>query len=337
VPEKNKVTIDDVAKVAGVSITTVSRVINAVPTVEKENRRRVLEAIKKLKFKPNLSAQVLAGAKPRTFALVVPRFQDMFTSFYVSEVLKGVSEETAQLDLDLLLHTTREKKEDSHIFNRGLVAGILFLDRVGNEARIAQAQEEGIGYCLMNYYEPAGEENCVAVDNRVAAYSAVEYLLKLGHQRIATICGDLYVQSAKERFAGYQEALEKNSVALRQEYIAQANWQKEAAEKAMENFLKLSVPPSAVFCASDEMALSAMEVVLKKGLKIPEDISFVGFDDIPLAAYAKTPLTTLRQPLAELGAQAVAVLNRVAFSVSPKPEKRLLKASLVERSSCKRI
>ncbi len=150
-----KVKISDVAREAGVSTTTVSRVINNVPTVKRVNRIRVEEAIRRLRYRPDVSARRLAGARSNTIGLIIPHFEDMFHSFYASEIIKGAGEAANDLRLDLLLHVTTGRSGDlfsTNIFNASFVGGILFADVVGNEELIKIAREEKIPYLIMNYY-----------------------------------------------------------------------------------------------------------------------------------------------------------------------------------------
>lgn len=341
--KRKVVTIADVAREARVSIATVSRVINKVATVKEANRLRVEEAINRLNYKPDPSAQRLAAGKGNTIGLLIPHFEGIFYSYYASELIRGVGAGATELGLDLLLHITSSSFDKglsirTHIFNPKYIAGILVADIGPNQRQLEVIERERIPYVLMNHLIKDGKVNCVAIDNKAAAISVAEHIFKLGHRRIATITGDLKIQCARQRLEGIRKGLEAKGVVLKKSYIAESDFGRPRARKCMEKLLAQDPPPTAVFVASDEMALEAIEVIHEHGLKVPEDISIVGFDDNPIATLGgHTRLTTVWQPLADMGRVAVEVLNQLIRGEKGPPIKRVLNARLVERDSCKPI
>lgn len=333
--------IEDVAKLAGVSVTTVSRVINNIGTVKQDNKRRVLEAIEKLGYKPNVAAQRLAGARKNTIGLLIPPYKDLFGSFFVSEVLRGVGQEVSDLKMDLLVHISYDKSGEElaglDILNPSFMGGVLFADIDGNQAIIDRVKKENIPFVIMNHYFKDEPVNCIAVDNIKGAVKAVDHLAKLGHRRIATITGRLDVQSGSWRLQGYKEGLAKNRIEIKDELIEEGDFTRESGYRAMKKLLSSKSRPSSVFVASDEMAQEAIRAVLEAGLKVPEDISIVGFDDNFLAVEGFVPLTTIRQPLVEMGKKAVNLLWQLMSGRIKPPAKQLLDTQLIERSSCKKI
>ena len=331
--EPKKISIHDVANAAGVSITTVSRVINKVPTVAEPNRRKVEEAIRQLKFSPSPYAQALArGTVSNCLALIIPRYEGIFYSFYVLELIRGIGTLCDALHLDLLLHLTDGRGD----FNYRSVAGIIFADIIGNRFQLEGALKAQTPTVMINNLVEDLEVSCIAVDNLQGAFDAVNYLLSLGHKRIAHIAGDQISQAASLRLAGYRQALKERGIAEIPEYIIETDYSRGDARQAAEKLLSLKEPPTAIFIASDSMALEAVTVIMEKGKKVPDDISIIGFDDNPSSLYGVVSLTTVRQPLIKMAEEGVKELNSL---IQGKKElnKVKLPCELVIRDSCKAI
>ena len=326
-----KVSIEDVAKTAGVSTTTVSRVINAVSTVSDDNRQRVLEAVKKLKYRPNPSAQRLASGRNNTIGLVIPRFNDMFHSFYISELLKGVGTAVERLKLNLLLHIT----DGRSFVDVAMVEGVLFADIDANEDQLDGVLDQDIPCVVMNHFIQELPVSCIAVDNRTASEQVVHYLAGLGHREIGTITGHLRTPVGIERLDGYLKAMKGRQFEVKSHFVQHGDYSGASAKEPARRLLTHRDRPTAIFAASDEMAVTTIETALELGLRVPEDLSVVGFDDSPIAAYAKVPLTTVWQPLSDVGERAVEVLNKLILSKLRHPMKELLTTRLVERQSCR--
>ena len=331
-PAKN-VSIHDVARLAGVSITTVSRVINKIPTVKEKNRIKVLDAIKELKFQPSVFAQRLATGKSNVVALVIPRYEGIFYSFYALELIRGIGTLCGALKLDLLLHLT----DTNTPLNLRGVEGVIFADIIGNRHQLQDAVDQGVTCIVINNYVQDLEVSCIAIDNIGGAEAAVNYLVGLGHKRIAHITGDLVTQAAAERFEGYKQALKKNNIEFRQEYIFKTDYSRGQARQAAENLIKMSNPATAVFVASDSMALEVMAVAKESRKEIPRDLSIVGFDDNPSGLYGSVALTTVRQPLIKMAQESVKELNLLMSDKKKgaKPKKVVLPTELVIRESCR--
>jgi DNA-binding LacI/PurR family transcriptional regulator len=178
------------------------------------------------------------------------------------------------------------------------------------------------------------EASCIAIDNAGGAESAVNYLVSLGHKRIAHIGGDLSTQAAAQRLEGYERALEKNKIELRQDYIFKTDYSRGQARTAAEKIFKMPQPPSAAFVASDSMALEVMAVARELGKDIPQDLSIVGFDDNPSGLYGPVALSTVRQPLIKMAEESVKELNRLMSDKKAKIKKVVLPTELVIRESC---
>lgn len=327
---KQKVSIEDVARRAGVSITTVSRVINNFPTVTKRNRIKVEEAIGVLKFKPNVSAQRLARGLNTAVGLVIPGYPGVFHSFYAIELIRGVGHACEGLKLDLVFHIT----DGYNPLNTTNVGGVIFADIIENKKQVEAVLEEGIPCIVINNIVEDLDVNYIAVDNVKGGKIATEYLIGLGHKKIAIITGNVNTQAGLQRLEGFNQVLKKKDIPLREEYVYKGDYSRRCARIATEQFLNLKNPPTAIFACSDDMALEAIAVILEKGMKIPDDISIVGFDDNPASIYGPIGLTTVKQPLFKMAEDAVKYLNAIVSGKKNAPAKILLSPDLVTRESC---
>lgn len=325
-----RISIEDVARLAGVSIATVSRVINKLPSVKDDNRKRVLEAIKQLQFSPSVAAQRLASGKANVISLVIPRYEGIFYSFYALELIRGIGTLCDALKFDLLLNLTDAHRQ----LEFSGVGGIIFADIIGNRQQLESALQKQIPCVVINNYVEDLKVNCVTVDNFQGAETAVNYLINLGHKKIAHITGDLVTQVASQRLEGYKSALIKNGLGVIDEYIVKTDYSRGEARQATERLLNLAAVPSAIFVASDSMALEVMAVVLEHGKKIPQDLSIVGFDDNPSGLYGPVALTTVRQPLVQMAQEGVRTLSTLIASKEKSIKKITLKTELVIRDSC---
>lgn len=325
------VSIGEVAKIAGVSTTTVSRVINDVATVSVENRRRVADAIKKLKYRPNPNAQRLASGQSNTIGLIIPRFEGIFQSYYALQVIKGIGTAAERLHCDLLLHITDGKST----LLPGAVHGLLFVDVDGTEELLDRCLNEEIPLVILNHYLEDLPANCVAIDNKMAVERVVDYLVRLGHRDIATITGDLKTQAGLDRLDGFVKAMKARQLPVKDSYIRFGDFSLSSARTASEALLALPDRPTAVFVGSDEMALETIHVALSKGIRVPEELSIVGFDDNPIAAHGRIPLTTVRQPLSDMGRTGLELLCGQLKGKHQTPKKLLLPTELIERASCR--
>lgn len=328
---KRTASIEDVARLAGVSITTVSRVINKFPSVREKHRIKVLDAVKQLKFQPSVFAQRLATGKSNVIALVIPRYEGVFYSFYALELIRGVGTLSSVLKLDLLLHLTDARTN----LNLKGVGGIIFADIIGNRQQLEDALAQGTPSVVINNYVEDLDVSCIAIDNAAGAEAAVNYLVSLGHKKIAHITGDLVTQAAAMRLEGYKRALKRNNITFNEWYVFKTDYSRGQARVAAQDMIKMANPATAVFVASDSMALEVMTVARELGKEIPKDLSIMGFDDNPSGLDAPVALTTVRQPLIKMAEESVKELSRLMAEKGAKIKKVLLPAELVIRESCK--
>lgn len=323
--------IEDVARAAGVSITTVSRVINKFPTVKEENRKKVEEAIRRLKFKPNLAAQRLASGSNNTIGLEIPRYEGIFYSFYAMEVFRSVGIACDGLKVDLLLHLT----DGRSMINTSAVGGVVFADVITNRKNVEDVLNAGVPAVLMNYFVQDLNVTSVSIDNVKGSQSAVEYLAHLGHEKIAIVTGDLMSQAAVQRLQGYNRALEKSGLKADESLILKGDYSRKSARAAAEKLLAMERRPTAVFVSSDDMAMEFISALLENNVKTGEDISVVGFDDDPVCLYGPVALTTVRQPLREMAQTAVKELYLKMQDPAREVTHIVLPTELVIRDSAK--
>lgn len=327
---KEKISIEDVARRAKVSITTVSRVINKVPSVSKENIARVEEAVIFFKFKPNVIAQRLAKGQNNGIGFVMPGYPGIFHSFYAIELIRGIGHACEALRLDLIFHIT----DGFNSLNNHNVGGVIFADIIENRKQVEEAIEAGVPCMVINNIVHDLDVNYIAVDNIKGGSIATDYLINLGHKRIATVTGNVQTQSGADRFEGYQKTLKKYDVPLNPEYIYKGDYSRRCARIAAERFFGLEEPPTAIFAASDDMALEIISVAFEKGIRIPEDISIIGFDDNPAGIYGPIALTTVKQPLFQMAESSVKILNEIVNGKSDVLVQKLLIPELIVRDSC---
>lgn len=326
-----KISITDVARKAGVSITTVSRVLNKVSTVDKEIASRVDAVIAELKFKPNPTAQRLAkGTGSSAIGFVIPGYPGIFHSFYAVELIRGIGHGCELGRLDMIFHIT----DGRNPLRSNYAGGLIFADIIENRSQVEEAISDGIPALVLNYVVKDLDVSYIAVDNFKGGAIAAEYLMNLGHKRIATVTGNLQTQAGIERFEGFQKTLMKKDVAFEPEFFYKGDYSRRSARSAAERFFGLDNPPTAVFAASDDMALEIISVAMENGIKVPEDISVIGFDDNPAGLFGPVSLTTIKQPLFSMGAEAVKVLSEIMQGKQTSLVQKMLIPELIVRESC---
>lgn len=274
--------------------------------------------------------------KKKTFVLVVPSFEDIFNAFYAGEIIKGASMAASRLKIDILIHITDRYDHrgwlDARLLDRRYIDGIIFGDIDNDVSIVKKAITRGIPTIVLNNYleEPI---NCIAIDNRKATYDVVKHFLKLGHKNIATIAGDLSTQAGKLRLEGFQDALKEAGIPVPSEYVTRGDFLRTPARAAATQLFKLKERPTAVFAASDVMALELIDVARANNLRIPDDLSVIGFDDNPFIANSTVRLTTVAQPLSEMGRLGVENLKQISNAEAALPVKMMLSAKLITRAS----
>jgi len=324
-----KSTIKDVAKQAGVSIATVSRYLHNSSSVKKESQKRISQAVKDLQYRPHLYARKLAGGRLDTFGLVIPGYEGIFYSFYALEIMRSVAQALESKEYDLHLHIFWGKDR----FKTSLVEAVIFADVIGNKEQLLRVLEEGVPCVVINKRIEDAEVSYIAVDNFKGAYEATDFLIHQGHKRIAHLTGDLKAQCATERLEGYKYALKKNAIEARDKYIKMANFSPLLAREKTEELLSSKERPSAIFCASDEMAFEVLNIAYEKHIAVPDELSVIGFDDHPQSLYARVPLTTVRQPFRKMALLATEMLEGFTKHKDMTIRREIVSPELVIRDS----
>ncbi len=332
-------TLEQIAKLAGVSRSTVSRVINNHPNVRPEVRERVWRIIKELGYQPHAAARSLATRRTQIIGVIIPEaVTKLFTDPFFPLLLRGATEACNAHHYQLMLSLFTSRSDHEELYRRILrgkyLDGVIVASTSINDPLIPSLLRDRIPFVSVGRY-PDERVNYVDVDNVGGARMAVEHLIRLGHRRIATITGPLDMIAGQDRLEGYRQALEANGIPIDESLIVEGDFTEGGGMLGMQRLLPAS--PTAVFVASDMMAIGALKALRQAGLRVPDDIALVSFDDIPLASSIEPPLTTVRQPIERLGSIAVEVL----LSLLEKPQEEqagaqriVLSTELVIRASC---
>jgi LacI family transcriptional regulator, repressor for deo operon, udp, cdd, tsx, nupC, and nupG len=329
------VRISDVAKLANVSTATVSRVLSNSGNVKKETAEKVLEAIQKLNYQPNMLARQLRKLETKTVLVVVP---DITNTFF-SKVLRGIEHVAIENGYQVLLGDTgnnierergylnilRQKKADGMILLTARLEPHL-LEEIASEFPVVLACE----------YLEGSTIPTVSIDNISSARKATEHLIYLGHRRIGFISGPLNVILSRDRLKGFRQAMAQHGIPVESYLIQEGDFSFESGYNMMMKFLALDQPPTAVFAANDEMAIGAIKAIKSKGLRVPDDISIVGFDDIQFASIYEPALTTISQPMFEIGKKAMELLIKLINKDKLEKSQYILEDQLVIRETCKK-
>jgi len=333
-------TSQDVADLAGVSRTTVSFVLNNVLSVKisEETRQRVLGAARQLNYYPTSAARTLASGKTHRIGLVLCEQRDhLMANAFLPAFLRGVSDLAHQEGYRLVFQNAEDRRSETAyvgLLREQHVDGLIVSGPRSDDFQLLGLHEEGYPLVLHGRL-PDCALPFVDVDNVGGAYKAVSHLIGLGHRRIGLITNaPLSYTAAQDRLTGYCQALQEAGLSLDDELVRYGDFSPESGRREMESLMALPSPPSAVFVASDVVALGAMAAVLERGMCIPQDVALVGFDDIFLAAYVSPPLTTVRLPAYGLGWAAGDMLIHLINGDEPVQRQMLLESELVIRQSC---
>lgn len=331
--------MDDVARKAGVSRATVSRVVNDHPHVSPEVRDRVLEVIEEVDYNPHAAARSLASNITRNIGLVFPNsIHSFFTDPYFPRLTEGIALACNENDYTLSLfifHTEElERKLVPRILRGGLVDGMVVQTARIEDDLLARISDGDIPFVFAGKPMNLPEANYIDVDNLNGAYNAVSHLIRGGVRTIGTITGPLSSSSGKDRLAGYKKALLANGIDVDEALIQEGDYTEASGYFGAKELLRRRGNLEAIFVASDLMAVGALRALREASLSVPEQISLIGFDDLPLARSSDPPLTTVRQPIRRFGIQAVSLLLDIMNTGSRPPRQVVLETKLIIRESC---
>lgn len=329
-----RVTIKDVARAAGVSVATVSRVLNASGAVAGETRDRIHRVAEELRFIPNDAARSLSTRRTAMLGVLLP---DLHGEFF-SEVIRGLDQAAQARGFHLLLsssHTVRDNVEAALRAMRGRVDGVVVLSPYVDLAVLAANLHDSVPAVLVNPPVESDEFDTLRVDNYGGAREMVRHLGAHGHRRIAMLCGPRHNFDAGERLRGYRAALEEMGIAPDPALELPGDFTDEAGYAAAEAVLAADPRPTAVFAANDSMAIGLISGLRQAGVPVPGGVAVAGFDDIPICRYLTPPLSSVHVSISELGARAIEHLVRAVEAGSRHPRAReTLPTRLVIRDSC---
>ena len=323
--------IQKIAQLAGVSVATVSRVLNNSDTVKAKNRERVLQAIQESNYQPNLLARQLRTARSYMILVMVSNIANPFCA----EVVKGIEEAAEKNGYRILLCNSgsdiERSKSGLRLLTGKMVDGIITMDAFTRLPELTTVIGDA-PWVQCAEYADAGDVSCVGIDDVKAAEHAVGYLAALGRRHIALINHDLNYKYARLREQGYKNVLARESLAYQPvEYASDLS--AAAGKAAMKKLLAMNPRPDAVFAVSDALAAGALRAVEQAGLRVPQDIAVVGFDGTELAEMVSPQLTTVEQPSREIGAHAVALLLNKIENPDARPERTMLDWRFISRAS----
>lgn len=328
------VTIKDVAKLAGVSISTVSRVINSSKPVSPEVKKKVLEVIEEIGYKPNEIARTLVTKKSFLIGVIVTNLSNSF----VTEMVRGIEEIGKMYNYDILLCSTYGDKEAEYkymqLLNRKQVEGIILISEVLNEGVKRQIKQYDIPFVFLSRDSYESEYSTVSIDNYDASYEMTNYLISLGHRNIAYVTNEKETKSMEKfRLEGYKKAISENENMKELVFYSEGKKVEQGYEVARD-VLNCDEKITAVFCSRDELAIGVINYFYDNGVNVPENISVAGFGDIPMASIFRPKLTTIREPFYDIGAVAIRKIIKELKGEKTNEEHIILPFQIQKRKSC---
>jgi LacI family transcriptional regulator len=328
------ITIKDVAREAGVSIATVSRVFNNVDPVDENTRRRVRHVARRLKYVPNALGRSLSTKRTDAIGLLLP---DLFGEFF-SEVLRGSDQTAQQSHYHLVVSSSHNNKEEIHAaltMMRGRVDGLVIMSPHIDAHTLKENLPPSLPVVLLNSYVDDDSFDSLNIDNFGGAFEMVQHLLQHGYRRIAIIKGIEQNLDAAERLRGYHAAIEKGGGERDSKLEVSGSFSEASGYDAVKKLLSTSPRPGAIFASNDSMAIGALSALRDEGVQVPGEIALAGFDDVPIASYLTPSLTSVYVGIHSLGIRAIeTVLNAVREKNSHRKNQIVLETTLSLRESC---
>lgn len=335
----DKLTISDIAKLAGVSPATVSLVMNQRKGISDATRERVLSVIEETGFKPNAHTRRLTLKKSFTVSIVMRQRSCALFNFFCMELLMGMFHEARRLDYNINFSTVDASNDYSQILDAvstGASDGAIFIQSYEPTVINTLKKDNFPFICVDSHLKQDGKVPCLDVDYYHAAYYATEYLISHGHRSIAFISSDDSSEYFMRNFTGYTDALKDYELVCRPEWIQKGADPEVPTPSCMDNLLNCKHRPTAVFCTGDMLAVEAINRIHKSGLRIPEDISVIGLDDLIVSEYLNPPLTTMTVDKTQMGIDAMNILYRI-INNQPYEQFNMVGADIIERSSVRNL
>lgn len=332
--QKRHITFADVAELAQVSKMSVSRVLNNQPGVSEETRQRIMHAVEQLGYTPNAPARA-RQVTSKLIALLIPDI----TTAYMGEILRGVSGAAERLNYGLMLYTqgsvatTQRTTYYLSVLGNSLVDGVIMVVPHDYEVIVSDLKQHGHPYVIIDHHSETEDEPSVTATNRKGVLDAMRYLLALGHRRIGFITGRMDIACSHDRLQGYRDALAEVGLVFDPDLVREGDFLQPAGFQHGQALLQLQQPPTAIVASNDVMAFGVMDAAKAAGLTIGRDVSVVGFDDLFMASQTYPPLTTVRQPMAEMGEAAIEMLIMLIEGRTVLTPRRELPTELIVRES----
>ncbi|SKA76471.1 transcriptional regulator, LacI family [Caloramator quimbayensis] len=326
------VTIKDIARLAGVSHTTVSRALNNSPLIKDETKNKIKEIAQQLNYVPNLNAKNLVTDRTFNIGLFFSTLNIGTTPSFFNQTVKGVNS-IIKDKYNLIIKGIDDYKDFNLVTSKRFDGIILMSQSEKDNLFIYNVIEKKIPIVVLNREIKCDSIICILTDDRIASKQAVNYLIDNGHKDIAIILGKEGFKSTEKRKQGYLDALMENKIFINNDFIVQGTYDFKSGYTAMEKLLSLPKVPSAVFCSNDDMAIGAMNAAFQMGLKVPDDISIVGFDDNSISQFLNPSLTTVNRHIEDIGREGAKMIIELIENCEANGMIKYMDAELVIRKS----
>ena len=328
----------DVAKRANVSYMTVSRVVNKCGNVKKETEERVLKAIAELSYHPNAAARTLNSKRTNNIGIVLPKKEYLLTAPFYIELLLSVERHLRAEGFSLFLgtlHDDDENRDYSVLYKEGKVDGLIVFAPPYGDSFLSNLLNDNVPFIVVLGRSEEHRFSFVDADNFKSSGEAVNYLIGLNHRRIGFVSGNTREVNAYDRLEGYKMELLQNSIAFDEQLVYYGDWSLESGYEAFKYLFSLDNPPTAVFCANDYMAMGVIKAANDSNVRVPEDLSIVGFDDLQYSSFITPSLTTMRQPVEKIAVKAAEVIVDRVRNRDAAVEEAVFKSDFIIRKSCR--
>jgi LacI family transcriptional regulator len=326
-------TIYEVSKLAGVSLATVSRVMNKNARVSDKTRDKVLEAMEQLGYRPNTIAQSLASNRSNSIGILVSELNGPF----FGQMMAGIESEIRAAGKHVIIttgHSELEKEKDGidFLISRNCDAIIVHVEAVSDEY-LTELSKKGIPIYLMSRRVDAISENCISLDNEQGGYLATKHIIEQGHKDIAYIAGPQFKADAYNRLLGHKRALNEYGIRFNEQLFSEGDFKEIGGHDGLKSFIKTKLPFSAIVCANDEIASGAMKYAREHGYNLPNDLSIIGFDNVIFANYLYPKLTTIDNPVNQMGKMTAKLVLKNVYKQKNITVQHVFLPNLVERDS----
>ncbi|HIW34460.1 MAG TPA: LacI family transcriptional regulator [Candidatus Paenibacillus intestinavium] len=332
-----KITIYDVAEKAGVSIATVSKVINDTGRISEKTRKKIVKIMEDLEYQPSAVASALSGKSTFTIGLTLPDLANP----YFAEIARAIEDRGREYGFNVLMCSTdndaRKEEEYYRLFMKKRVDGIIMVSREEQDTMVKKILNEKVPLVMISREIFSVPVTSVMVDDYYGGFQAGSHLVKQDHQKIAVITENLKELGSKERLRGCTDAMKEAKLEMLPEYIVEGGYTVEGGKKATKGLLQQQYPPTAIFACNDILAIGAIQAVRELGLQVPKDISVIGYDNTILATIVDPPLTTIAQPIQDIGERSVAILVQQIQSKENVRQRVVLMPDLIVRSSTSKL